>query len=203
MEQNNCLGIYLAKDRATAVVLSHKGSHVEVSGCLTVTAEPHDEESEPHASLASRVAQALAAQRLSYADVAVSLDCASYTQHNLHSDFTDHKQIANTIAFDAEEALACDATETALTFNVTGTDDHGSSVTVFTSERDLLEEQLGQLQRENLDPTAIEPDILCLARYIEQNFTLPKESNPLFAVASDRACYIVLCSAIWFQRKEE
>jgi hypothetical protein len=186
------LGIYLSKDRATAVVLSHKGSHVEISGCLTVTAEPPDaDENEPIFSLASRVAQALAARRLSYGDVAVSLDCASYTQHNLHSDFTDHKQIGNTIAFDAEEALACDATEMALAFNVTATDDHGSNVTVFTSDRRQLAEQLSQLQRENLDPTVIEPDILCLARYIEQNFTLPGESSPLFVVASDRACYII------------
>lgn len=192
MEQTNCLGLYLSRDSATAVVLSHKGSHPEISGCFTVTKDTsNDEDTEQRGSLAAQVAQKLAAERLNYDEVTVSLDCALYTQHNLHSDFTDHKQIANTISFDAEEALACDATEMAITFNITGTDEKGANVNVFTADRHSLDEILSDMQDKNLDPSSIEPDIVCLARYIRQNFTLPKESNPLFVVLSQDSCYII------------
>lgn len=193
MEQTNCLGLYLSKDSATAVVLTGKGSHPEIAGCFTIAkAVSIEEDTVQSTSLAAQVAQRLATERLNYDEVTVSLDCALYTQHNMHSDFTDHKQIANTIAFDAEEALACDATEMAITFNITGTDENGANVSVFTADRHSLEEVLADMQDKSLDPATIEPDIVCLARYLQQNFTLPKESHPLFVVLSNNSCYIII-----------
>ena len=193
MEQTNCVGLYLSRDSATAVVLSLKGSHPEISGCFTIAKAPaNEEDTEQSPPLAAQVVQRLAAERLNYDEVTVSLDCALYTQHNMHSDFTDHKQIANTIAFDAEEALACDATDMAITFNITGTDENGANVSVFTSDRNSLDEILAELQDKSLDPATIEPDIVCLARYLQQYFTLPKESHPLFVVLSKESCYIII-----------
>ena len=194
MEQNNCLGIYLSKKRATAVLLSRRGSHPEVLRCFSVQDEPDLDSSDQGGqtpSPAAKIAQTLASEGLQYGEVAVSLDCTLYTQHNLHSEFTDHKQIANTIIFDAEEALARDAMDMALTFTVTGTDATGSQATVFAADRAVLNEMLDALQAADLDPTAIEPDILCLARFIEQNLSLPKDANPLFVLFADRACHII------------
>lgn len=194
MEQNNCLGIYLSKKRATAVLLSRKGSHPEVLSCFSVQEDAEldsNDQGRQASSLATQIAQKLASEGMQYGEVAVSLDCTLYTQHNLHSEFTDHKQIANTIIFDAEEALARDAMDMALTFTVTGTDSTGSQATVFAADRDVLNEMLDALQAADLDPTAIEPDILCLARFIEQNLSLPKDANPLFVLFSDRACHII------------
>ena len=194
MEQNNCLGIYLSKKRATAVLLSRKGSHPEVLRCFSVQDDAEldsNDRGRQASSPAAQIAQKLAAEGMQYGEVAVSLDCTLYTQHNLHSEFTEHKQIANTIVFDAEEALARDAMDMALTFTVTGTDSTGSKATVFAADRAVLNEMLDALQSADLDPTAIEPDILCLARFIEQNLSLPKDANPLFVLFSDRACHII------------
>jgi Tfp pilus assembly PilM family ATPase len=194
VEQNNCLGIYLSKKRATAVLLSRKGSHPEVLRCFSVQDDAEldsNDQGRQASSPAAQIAQKLASEGLQYGEVAVSLDCTLYTQHNLHSEFTDHKQIANTIIFDAEEALARDATDMALTFTVTGTNSTGSLATVFSADRAVLNEMLDALQSADLDPTAIEPDILCLARFLEQNFSMPKDANPLFVLFSDRACHII------------
>ena len=194
MEQNNCLGIYLSKKRATAVLLSRRGSPPEVLRCFSVQddAEHDSNDQSPRGpSLAAQIAQTLASEGLQYGEVAVSLDCTLYTQHNLHSEFTEHKQIANTVIFDAEEALARDATDMALTFTVTSTDSTGSQTTVFAADRAVLYEMLDGLQAADMDPTAIEPDILCLARFLEQNLSLAKDANPLFVLLSDRACHII------------
>ncbi|RKY04177.1 MAG: hypothetical protein DRP66_12090, partial [Planctomycetota bacterium] len=145
MEQNNCLGIYLSKKRATAVLLSRRGSHPEVLRCFSVQDDADldsNDQSRQAPSPPAQVAQTLASERLQYGEVAVSLDCTLYTQHNLHSEFTDHKQIANTIIFDAEEALARDATDMALTFTIASTDATGSQTTVFAADRAVLYEML-------------------------------------------------------------
>ncbi len=194
MEQNNCLGIYLSNNRATAVLLSGRSSHPEVLRCFSVQDEAgsaSQDRNRQSNSLAAQIAQTLAAESLRYGEVAVSLDCALYTQHNLHSNFTEHKQIANTITFDAEEALARDAMDMALTFIVTGTDSTGSDTTIFAADRAILNGMLDGLQAANLDPTAIEPDILCLARFLEQNFSAPKDTNALFVVLADQSCHII------------
>ncbi len=186
MELQNCVGIYLARASATAVLLSeHSGSPVMLD-CFRVSIEDA-----PEQSLASAVAQKLAAKSLKFGEVSVAMDCSFYTQHDLTSDFTDYKQIANTVKFDTEEAVATDATDLALTFNVTSTNPNGSDITVFTAERQMLVERLSDLQTAALDPTAIEPDIICLARFLSQSVSLPQQANPLFAIISDTACYII------------
>ncbi|MCK4958899.1 MAG: hypothetical protein KAT00_05855, partial [Planctomycetes bacterium] len=92
MELQNCVGIYLARASATAVLLSeHSGSPVMLD-CFRVSIEDA-----PEQSLASAVAQKLAAKSLKFGEVSVAMDCSFYTQHDLTSDFTDYKQIANTV----------------------------------------------------------------------------------------------------------
>ena len=190
VEQNNCLGYTSPRPAGGAAV--GQCSAPAVLGCVSVTVTQGE-------------------RRFSAAGVACRPACRTiglggaplrrglreyrlrmYTQHNLRSDFTEYKQIANTIMFDAEEALARDATEMALTFSVIGPDgEAGSRVAVFTADRALLSTMLSEMQEQNLDPTAIEPDILCLARYLE-NFAVPKEVRPLFVVFSHQSCYMIL-----------
>jgi hypothetical protein len=202
MEQNNCLGIYISTAKATAVLLSPNAAHPAVLGSCSVVKESQEarEGEQPHGtSMVKQLATRLASSGFRYGEVCLSLDCALYTQHNLRSEFTEHKQIANTIMFDAEEALARDATEMALTFNVVGSDDNGSRVSVFTADRAVLNTMLTELQGENLDPTAIEPDILCLARFLEY-FSRTRNVNSLYVVlggsetaggGTGRKCYMI------------
>lgn len=185
MEHKSCLGIYLSKASATVALVS--ASSRAITKSFTVSANPDAEPS----SLAAAISKLIAEQNMKFADVAIAADCAMYIQHDLHSEFSDHKQIAQTINFDAEEAVAADATELAITFNVTGTDPYGSTLTVFTAKRADLADALNDLQQYNLDPLFIEPDIAPLTRLIAQNHNPEEGTNPLFAIFSATACYIL------------
>lgn len=186
MERQNCVGICLAKTSATVVLMNEQSGSPVMLDCFRVSLED-----DPEQSLASAVAQKLAARSINYGEVSVALGCSFYTQHDLTSDFTDYKQIAKTVKFDIEEVVATDATDLALTFNVTGTNPNGSDITVFTAERQMLIERLSDLQTATLDPAAIEPDIVCLARFLSQSVSLPENANPIFAIISDTACYMI------------
>ena len=191
MEQQNFLGIYLSKRKVTAVLLSGKGAEPVVKGCFNVSIEQGTDNQDQSKSLGLAVAQNLAEKNLKLDDATVAVDCAMYIQHDLHSEFTDPKQISQTIRFDAEEAVATDATELAITFSVTGTDKNGSNISVFTARRELLTEILNDLQHNNLDPTAMEPDIICLGRFLQHNFNVTEDSNPLFVIFSQQSCYMI------------
>ena len=54
-----------------------------------------------------------------------------------------------------------------------------------------MSDLLTDLQANNIDPTIIEPDILCLARCINSNFILPDTSSSLFVVISSSTCYMI------------
>jgi hypothetical protein len=187
------LGIYLSKEAATAVLLKGKAGQVTVRDCISVTTAPEGdaEPQETTKSLATALAQQLSSKNLKFSDLSTAIDCKLFIQHDLHSQFTDHKQISQTIRFDAEEAVATDATELAITFSITGTDKNGSNMSVFTTRRDMLTDMLTDLQHNNLDPVTMEPDIVCLARLLQQNFDIPSETNPLFVILSAKACYII------------
>ena len=49
-----------------------------------------------------------------------------FMQHNVHSKFNDPKQIAATVRFDAEEALATDISDLAIAFKITSSNQAGS-----------------------------------------------------------------------------
>lgn len=191
MESQNHLGIYLSKDSATVICLSSKGKgDKKVLSCFAVSVE------EPEQTLASLIAQRCAEKIPSYrqCEISVALDCAMFMQHNIHTQFTDPKQIAATIRFDAEEALATDITELAVAFKIISTDKTGSALTVFTAKRKILSEILLALQSNNLDPVAIEPDVNSLSRFITRKFSFDDDSHPLFSLLSGRNAYFIVYS---------
>ncbi len=189
MEQQNYLGIYIARQGATVACLGGGGRGNKLLGCFSVSAE----ESEQHdwGALARLVAEGCTQRELKFSEVAVALDCALFTQHSVHSEFADHKQIASTVRFDAEEALATDIADVAVTFKVDSTDETGSNLTVFTAKRKVLSEILSSLQSNNLDPVTMEPDINCLAGFIRENVSVGEDSHPVFGVLSARNAYMI------------
>lgn len=190
MEQQKCLGIYLSADKAVGIVLAGHTGHYKVLGCCSAQRDPQQDDT----SLSAVIAEKISAKKLKYDEVSVAIDCSLYTQHDLHSEFGDHKQIANTIRFDAEEAVATDATELAIAFDITNTDDSGSDVTVYTAKRDMMTDMLNSMLQKGLDPTAIEPDIVCLGRFIEKNNTPLTDRNKLAVIISGSACYLIMPS---------
>ena len=192
MEHQNSLGLYISKHKAAAVVLSAHGPKPSIITSFSIDIPQDDKNPQEFGpAIASEIANTLRQRQIKFTGVSIALDCSLFTQHELRSSFTDYKHVASTIRFDAEEAVATDATELAVTFNIISTDAMGSRVTIFTAQRHLLSSLLTSLQANGIDPTAMEPDVVCVARFLDKNVKHPAEDNCLFTVLGDNACYIV------------
>ena len=190
MELNNYLGIYISKDTATVVCVDSQSKGGDVVGCFSVRAED-DAEALPHV-LANLVSQGCSEREWGSDEVSVALDCAMFMQHNVHSDFSDAKQIGATVRFDAEEALATDISDVAIAFQIVSGDQNGSDLTVFTAKKKLLSDVLLSLQSGGMDPVGIEPDVNCLSRYIRHKIAGDEgEGRTMFGVLSGRSGYLV------------
>jgi type II secretory pathway component PulL len=190
VKTQNFLGIYLSNYEATVVCLGPVSDGKNLVDCFSVSVEKA--EMPDYHQLATLIAQKCTDRQLGFSEVAVALDCALFMQHNLHTDFTDAKQIAATIRFDTEEAIATDITNLVLAFKINSSSDAGSELTVFTAKRKILSEILLALQANNLDPTTIEPDIYSLARFISQKTFIAEDAQPFFALFSQRNAFFLL-----------
>jgi len=191
VEGHSYLGIYLSKTAATVVCLSLRGGSYNVQDCFSVSVETA--EGSTLQQLPGLIAQRCAEKIPMYRDceIAVALDCTMFMQHNVHSEFVDPKQIAATVRFDAEEALAADVTDVAIAFRVISSDQTGSELAVFTAQRKILSDILSSLQSNNLDPVTIEPDVNCLSRFICQYVPLSEGMCPFFTLLSRRNGYFI------------
>lgn len=194
MQTGNQLGIYLRKDRATAVCLASQGRDRELLDCFSVTIE--GEEVNPRV-LCDRIAFACGERKARFAEAAVALDCADFMQHAVRSEFTDPRKIAATVRFDTEETLATDISDVAVTFRIASSDDEGANLDVFTAQRPVLTDAIQSLQVNDIDPIAVDPDVYCLSRYLIEHTEKAEESEGsiLYAVLSDRRGYLVAVSA--------
>ena len=196
MQGQNYLGIYLGKDRATVLCLGSQAQDVKLLGCFSVSLE-EPEQANPQA-LAGLIARGCAERQLQFSEAVVALDCAMFMQHKLHSDFSDQKQIAATIRFDTEEALATDISEVAIAFEIAASDQTGSSLNVFTAQRRILSDVLVGLQANNIDPISIEPDVNCLSRFVRRNISgavSQQGEKTFYVMLSGRNGYFILFSA--------
>jgi hypothetical protein len=189
VKAQNYLGIYLSKDTATVVCLGVEGGDYNVLSCFSVSAE-EQEEQKPQ-ELGRLIAEECAKRELKFSEVAVALDCAMFMQHNVHSEFNDPKQIAATIRFDTEEALAMDITDLAIAFKVTSSDQAGSDLAVFTAQQKQLSDIILSLQSNNIDPITLEPDVNCLSRFVLQNIPPPQDLYSLFCMLSGSSGYFI------------
>ena len=189
METKNYLGIYLKKDAATAVCLCAQADGYNILDSFSVSIEETEEQN--YQSLINRIAETCAERKTEFSEVSLALDCAMFMQHNIHSEFDDPKQIAQTIRFDTEDVLAADVADIAIAFKINSTDESGSELTVYTAERELLADIILSLQSNNLDPVIVEPDVHCLWRFIYQNFIPSENSYPLFTMLSKNNAYFI------------
>lgn len=192
MESQNYLGIYIDRDTATAVCLDARGKDAGVLGWFSVSVA--DQEQPSVQALAGLIAEGCAERQWKFSDVAVALDCALFMQHALHSEFKDPRQIAATVKFDTEEALATDVANFALAFEIIASDQSGADLTVFTAERKVLSDVLDALQQYNLDPIAIEPDVCCLSRFLSGKVISaePQQGRTLFGMLSRHSGYLIV-----------
>ena len=146
--------------------------------------------------MADRVVEMCRQRKVKFTDVAVALDCASFMQHVVHSEFSDPKRIAATVRFDTEEALATDISEMAVSFRIASPGEEGANLDVFTAQRATLTDILLSLQSHGIDPVAVDPDVCCLARYLVEHAKTPEpsEQSALYAMLSDSRGYLVVMS---------
>jgi len=196
--QKNCLGIYLSKGAATVVCLGPQGRGNNILGCFSVSVENMDQQNAGVgiSEVVSLIVEGCAEKIPMFANcqVAVALDCAMFMQHNIHSEFSDPKQIAATVRFDTEEAVAIDISEFAIAFKTISSGQAGTKLGVFTAEQKILSEIIVSLQSHNIDPVSIEPDINSLARFINRNISVAAEQVPFFGVLSGSRGYFIISS---------
>lgn len=189
MESQSYLGIYISRKTATVACLGPQKKDGSALKYFSVSIE----EQQDMQALAGLIAQGCAERNLKFSEITVALDCSMFMQHSVHSEFNDPKQIAATIRFDTEEALATDISNIAVAFEIASSDQTGSQLTVFTSERKILSEILDALQQYNLDPVNIEPDVNCLSRFIGKHITSAEseQTDTLYGMLSHRNGYLI------------
>jgi hypothetical protein len=193
LEQNACLGIYVGPGKAAVVLAARAGGQTELLEQFAVTVP----QGQPFtfAQAAKDIAAVCAEKQLVFADVAVAIDCRLYRQQVLHSEFTDYRQIAQTIKFDAEEALSINAAETAIAFEIAGRGLSGSEVATFAAPANVISEIILALQNNKLDPVSIEPDSICLRRVVQNLTKAQGDSKPVWVAVSSEKCFIILAPA--------
>ncbi len=186
MEQSHSVGLYLARDRAVAVRLSEK----EPGTISAVLAIQPDEEMSAQ-TMALEAAGAIRREGTVVEHLFVALDGGYYTQYNLHSEFSDPRQVESTIKFDVEEAAATDAMNLAVTFMITGPLPTGSEVTAFAADRQSVTDILLDIHEGGLDPEMIEPDAVCLARVLEHTLEISKHPDTLYVLVTESSGYFI------------
>ncbi|MDH7598286.1 MAG: hypothetical protein QHH07_01455 [Sedimentisphaerales bacterium] len=196
MKSHNTLGLYVSTNRTVGVCMASRGHDRRILDRFTVSIDGSS--AEPFKELAAAIASSCTQKRLAFAEVMVALDCALYMQHAIHSNFTNLKQISATVRYDTEEVLATDISTMALSFQVSSTGQNGSELKVFTARSSILEQLILAFQAHDMDPVAIEPDAISLARYMHWAQTsghMESAGTGLAVVVSDGNCYHLLCRA--------
>ena len=186
MEQTYSMGLYLARSRAMAVWLSEKDQ-----GMLTAVLDIQPTEGPSAQTTALEAVRVIRQQNTGFDQAFVALDCGYYTQYNLHSEFSDARQVESTIKFDAEEAAATDAMNLAVTFAMTGPLPTGSEVIAFTADRQTATDVLLDVQEGGLDPEMMEPDAICLARVLERTLQISKHPDTLYVLLTETNGYFL------------
>jgi len=190
VQNEGYLGIHLSRYAATLAYTESARTSAKPADCLNISLDEQQiEQGAGFIELANQIAQICSQKQWQLSQVAVALDCSVYMQHEIKSSFTDTKQIANTIHFDTEEAVAADISDIALAFSIKSTNENGSKLRVFTVEKKILAELIKALAANNLDPAIIEPDVCCLSSYVEQ--ALENKNNTLVAALSKSNVYLI------------
>lgn len=196
MEHQNLLGVYIKERSAVAVLTDIHGHSKMAVTCFSVSLDDQkaDNDGAPATvNIGQLIAERALERKISYVNVATAMDCSYYTQHKIHSRFTDHRQIAQTVKFDAEEVLATDILEKAIAFEINSNDATGSDVTIFSSQKKDFADILNYLQTNKMDPVSMEPDVCCLTKFLIVNLKKPREqlADSLIILLSGQRCYFV------------
>jgi hypothetical protein len=189
MTEKQYLGIYLTNTGAT-VALVEPGGHVpRLHSCFRV-ASPAPQGERP-VTLADEVARLCTDRQFFYGNSALALDRCFYSQHKMRSQFRESSRIAETVKFDAEEALTVDTSNLAVTFDVLSVDDSGSDLNVYAADVKAVSTILTQLQAVGIDPLTFEPDSVALARFLGAILPPQERNASIYVFFSGSSCSLV------------
>lgn len=187
-EPGEPIGVYLTSQAAYLVRRLHSAHWEPLPAVLSETdaaaaASP--------ASLPERLARTV---RLAAPDspVYIALDSRYYTQYQLTSEFEDARQIESTLKFDLEEPAATDATTLTASYWIHRQTAGTTILTAFAADRQTLTDLVLDFQQARLDPAAIEPDGVCLARLLDKLVGLDKHTDCLYLLANGATGYWVI-----------
>ncbi|MGH2272343.1 hypothetical protein ACQ9LF_11135 [Anaerohalosphaeraceae bacterium U12dextr] len=185
MEQQNSIGIYLMPEGAYCAAVSAKGSGAGMR-CIFVPIGG----TEQGQVVLTAMAREILRQAGPFDQAAVAVRSNLISQYYHHSEFAEAKQVESTIRFDTEEVAATDASTLAIAFEITASGPGGSDVTIFTASRQTLTDILLDIQAGGLDPSVMEPDVVCLTRCLERIDGF-REPGAMYLLVFGRTCYLV------------
>lgn len=185
MEQQNSVGIYLMPEGAYCTAVSAKGSGAGMR-CIFVPIGG----TEQGQVVLTAMAREILRQAGPFDQAAVAVRSNLISQYYHHSEFAEAKQVESTIRFDTEEVAATDASTLAIAFEITASGPGGSDVTIFTASRQTLTDILLDIQAGGVDPSVMEPDVVCLTRCLERIDGF-REPGVMYLLVFGRTCYLV------------
>jgi len=185
VEQQNSIGIYLMPEGAYCAAVSAKGSGAGMR-CIFVPIGG----TEQGQVVLTAMAREILRQAGPFDQAAVAVRSNLISQYYHHSEFAEAKQVESTIRFDTEEVAATDASTLAIAFEITASGPGGSDVTIFTASRQTLTDILLDIQAGGLDPSVMEPDVVCLTRCLERIDGF-REPGAMYLLVFGRTCYLV------------
>ncbi|MFA6186430.1 MAG: hypothetical protein WC770_04350 [Phycisphaerae bacterium] len=191
MEQNKTLGIYITPNKATVVLVGKASGKIEIAEQFSVSVAAVEGTSFSFAQAAKDISAGCTEKQLLFSDVSVVLDCRLYRQQVLHSEFTENRQISQTVKFDAEESLAVNAAETAVAFELASKGLSGSEVSVYAAPASVVSDIITAMAGNKLDPVSIEPDSICLRRVLSQLPGYGREIKTMLMAVSKEKCFII------------
>ncbi len=185
MEQKRLLGFYIRSNRAACVIVNARSGSCEPVCWFEVSSDSQEESFEAGVE----ISRAISEKNLSFEEASCAIYGGDITQHKLHSELTDKRVISQTIGFDAEEVVAADISTLALAYTINSSGPGGSEITVYTMGKAESERMLSGFQSAGMDPVAIEPDGICLGRFLKDKFH--DHRNIIFAVCTKANCFLI------------
>ena len=195
MAPQQCLGIHYSATHITAVVASAQPGAAESLDPIKVPVET-GASTDPDAAALEELTLQLRRRHAKLPPAALALAGEFYQSQFHHSEFTDPRQMAQTLPFDVEEEFMLDAEATAICYQRLPGTGPGSELVVHVAQRDHLKQLFPEFDRAGVDALIAQPDLAAWLTYTKHYAQLPSgQSAVLLAWAAGTFYLMILDSA--------
>ncbi|MBN2377862.1 MAG: hypothetical protein JXD22_15805 [Sedimentisphaerales bacterium] len=210
MAKNSCMGLHYNELGITAVLLEKRGSDFVVAESFRVVPEAADEKAlsagaavgeasagdERVSTLVELFGQESERRDIGKPAVVLTLSGKYYQNQFHHSEFSEEKQLRQTIRFDVEDDFTAEVESLAIGYQRLPMGDvSGSDLILYTVERNRLEPLLRELDEAGYDALTAWPDIAAWLSYLKNTDQLPQGESVLATAYCYDVLYILLLDA--------